>query len=109
MGYLISLSWLIIKYSQAPKKFKHAVDFGVEGNLCRENIELFKQKIKDHITDLSTWYIEGTYRKKTPALHFYNETNNLNVVFNVTNGEFITAWELVSNQVKALKTNKNVT
>jgi hypothetical protein len=85
------------------------VDFGVEGNFCRENIELFKQKIKDHIADLPTGYIEGTYRKKTPALHFYNETNNLNVVFNVTNGEFITAWELGPNQVKDLKKNKNVT
>jgi hypothetical protein len=47
---------VIIKDSQAQKKFKPAVDFEVEGNLCRENIELFKQKIKDHIANLLTGY-----------------------------------------------------
>lgn len=44
--------------AQINKKFKHAEVFGVAGNPNRKNIELFKDKIIEHINDPSTILIK---------------------------------------------------
>jgi hypothetical protein len=60
----------ILEDLQVQKKFKHAPDFGVIGNPNRENFELFKDKIAEHMRDPSTIIKEGTYKKNIVVIHY---------------------------------------
>jgi len=58
---------------QVRSKFKHAVDFEVQGNPSRENFELFKNNIIDHLRDPSTVLKKDTYTKTIDVIHYLNE------------------------------------
>lgn len=77
------------------KKFdKHAKAFGVEGKYNRENMELFKEKLKDHIQSSTTQSIESTYRKNILATYHFDNDKNLVIIVSATISEFISGWTL---------------
>ena len=92
-----------IQDSQIQLKFKHANDFGVIGNPNRENFELFKDKVIEHMKDPSTKIIEGRYRKNLEVTHWVNEDTGLNVMINSTDNKFISGWKLGDKQLEKLK------
>ena len=64
---------VILDNKQLQKKFKHAGDFGVEGNYNKENLNLYKQKLENHLKHPGTELIEGVYRGDDVD-HFHNIT-----------------------------------
>nr|WP_239524535.1 colicin D domain-containing protein [Halogeometricum borinquense] len=87
---------------QLNAKFKHANDFGIDGNWNKENKQRFEQALREHITDKATKVIEGTYHKQ-PAIHYYNPQTKNNVMI-YPDGEFWSAWKLSGEQEKHLLT-----
>lgn len=82
---------------QLQKKYKHAKDFGVEGNYSKENAAKFKSAIDQHVADPATQVIEGTYRG-VPVTHFINPQTGLNVVAD-SSGQFLSGWKLSQQQL----------
>jgi hypothetical protein len=72
---------VIITDKQAQKKLQsHGEDFGLKvesgdkyPKLNRENINIFKENMKQHIKNPETKRIKGTYRKKVEAIQFVND------------------------------------
>jgi hypothetical protein len=58
--------------------------FGVPGNPYRENFQLFKDRLIDHMIDPSTIIKEVTYKKVIAVKHFFNLDKGLNVMINDT-------------------------
>jgi hypothetical protein len=84
---------------QLQKKFKHAVDFGVEGNYNKENAAKFNSAINQHVNAPDTQTIQGTYRNaNNPVIFYLNKKTGLNVISSPT-GEFISGAKLNNNQV----------
>ncbi len=54
---------------QLQSKFKHAGDFGVDGNYNRANAARFSEALNQHINRPLTTAIEGTYRG-SPVTHY---------------------------------------
>lgn len=94
----------IIEDSQIRRKFKHAADFGVIGNFNRENFELFKDKIIEHMKDPSTVIKDGTFKKIIEVTHYFNADTGLNVMVRQEDGTFISGWLLTNEQQQNLKT-----
>jgi len=92
-----------ISYSQAQSKFKHAKAFGVIGNPNRKTVQLFQDKMVEHMRDPETIKIKATYRKHEEVIHYFNPRTNLTVMKNATDNKFISGWKLNSKQVKYLK------
>lgn len=92
----------IIKDLQIQRKYKHAPNFGVTGNLNRENIELFKNKIIKHMKDPSTVVKKGTYKKNIEVIHYFNAGTDLNVMIREDNGTFLSGWLLTDKQRNSL-------
>lgn len=90
--------------AQIQVKFKHANAFGIIGERNRENLELFKDKVIEHMKDPSTKIIEGKYKKNIKATHYLNENTGLNVMINATSTKFISGWKLGDQQLEKLKT-----
>ena len=88
-------------HSKPQKKCEIVGNFVTLRNYDKKNIQLFKQKILDHINDPNTIAIAGKYHEDI-AIHFYNPKTNLNVMKN-TNGEFWSAWKLSGRQHHFLK------
>ncbi len=86
-------------------KFKHAADFGIEGNYSPENAKLFQQALEDHIANAQQ--ITGTYRGAGPVTHYYNPATDLWVG---VNGQdiFISGWKLGAKQIAHLLSHGNV-
>lgn len=80
------------------KKFKHARDFGVNGNYNPTNATKFQEAIQRHVADKGTKVIQGTYRGD-PVRHFVNPTTGLNVVKDAS-GNFVSGWKLSVEQLK---------
>lgn len=80
------------------KKFKHANDFGVEGNYSVDNAAKFKQAIENHVNSSSTKVIRGTYHGQ-PVKHYVNPQTGLNVIKD-SSGQFVSGWKLSSAQLK---------
>ena len=70
-------NYIIMKDYQVLKKFKHANDFGVIGNACRENFEIFKNKLIDHMKDPGTVIKKGTFKKDINVTHYTNYETSL--------------------------------
>ena len=56
------------------KKFKHAGDFGVDGNYNPDKAGEFKQAIVDHVNSPGTREIVGTYRGNPVTFHVNQNT-----------------------------------
>jgi hypothetical protein len=93
----------IIKDLQVQKKFKHAADFGVIGNPNRENFELFKDKMAEHMRDPSTIIKDGTYKKNIEVMHYFNEDTALNVMIRQDDNTFLSGWKLNNEQRQKVK------
>jgi hypothetical protein len=89
----------ILDDSQILMKFKHAKDFQVYGKANRKNFELFKDAIERHMRDPGTRIINGTFRNE-PVIHFFNEGNSLNAMFDPETMTFVSLWELKDKQYK---------
>ncbi|EMA26811.1 colicin D domain-containing protein [Haloarcula argentinensis] len=85
--------------SQIDSKYKHADDFGVNGNKNPENKERFKEAIAEHAVDPDTEVIEGKYKRlegDQSVTHIYNSRTGNNVI--VDDGEFLTGYKLTADQ-----------
>lgn len=80
------------------KKFKHAKDFGVNGNYNPASASKFQHAIEKHVADSSTKVVQGTYRGD-PVRHYINPKTGLNVVKDVA-GNFVSGWKLSPAQLK---------
>lgn len=92
-----------MKDSQVLKKFKHANDFGVIGNVCRENFEIFKNKLIDHMKDPVIVKKKGTFKKDINVKHYTNYETGLNVMLRNDTNEFFSCWKLGKKQLKNVK------
>ncbi|SDY31251.1 colicin D domain-containing protein [Thermoactinomyces sp. DSM 45892] len=92
---------------QLQKKFKHAKDFGVEGNYNKANAAKFEEAMQAHIKNPDTQVIPGTYRGKMPVTHYFNPNTGLNVMSDAV-GNFHSGWELGQKQIEYLLKNGNV-
>jgi hypothetical protein len=93
----------ILEDLQVRKKFTHAPDFGILGNPNRENYELFKDRIIDHIQNPSTRIKKGTYKKNIEVLHYFNEETGLNVMIRQNDKTFLSGWKLNNQQLQNVK------
>lgn len=96
-------NYVIMKDSQVLKKFKHAYDFGVTGKPCRQNFEIFKNKIMDHMKNPSTVVRKGTFKKNIDVTHYTDYETGLNVIIRNDNNEFLSCWKLRDKQLKNVK------
>ena len=112
-GELVNLT--ITEGQLIHKLAKHGVDFGVPRNNNKNkvqcdrthvNLDIFRQRTIDTIKVGQR--IDGTYQVNTPAVHFYDKTTDLNVIFNATSGNYIAGWELSERQLNDLIQNQNV-
>ncbi|MDS0474450.1 colicin D domain-containing protein [Natrinema sp. 1APR25-10V2] len=87
--------------SQVQSKFKHADDFGVEGNWNTQNKRRYKDALSEHILNPDTEIIEGTYRGRS-VKHIYNSGTGNNVMLN-SDGEFVSGWKLSKKQRQHLE------
>ncbi len=71
-------------------EFKHASDFGIDGNWNSENGAAFDQALQDHIANAPE-QIPGTYRGITPVTHYYDPSTQLWAGVN-ENGGLEGAW-----------------
>jgi len=83
---------------QLQSKFKHAADFGVEGNYSPANGQAFESAIKAHVQSPGVRVIEGTYRGN-PARIFLDPDTGLAVVTKPS-GEFVSGWRLSAPQLE---------
>jgi hypothetical protein len=84
----------------------HASDWGITANRNNPNLEIFKQKLTDHINKPYIQVINGTYRGQ-PAIFYYEPGTNL-TVFTYPNGQLWGAWKFSGDQANYLKTTGNV-
>ena len=84
---------IVLKDEIVYRKYKHAKDFGVEGkHPTRENREIFKDKIIDHLTNSTTKRKPGTYRNND-VIHYWNNKTDINFMINATTREMISGWK----------------
>jgi len=76
------------------KKFKHASDFGVDGNNNKANQAKFKAALEDHMKSPDTAE-KGTYGYVDNSKVFFNSNTN-NVVIIDENNNFVSAFKLSS-------------
>lgn len=81
------------------------MEFGIAGTPNRENFELFKKKLVEHMTDPSTKIIEGTFKKVIQVTHYFNEDTGLNVMVRKDNDNFLSGWAVTENQGTNIKNN----
>ena len=77
---------------QLQAKFKHAADFGVNGNYSKPNAGEFNSAINQHINSPGIRTISGTYRGQS-VIHYVNPNTGLNVISSPS-GQFISGWKL---------------
>ena len=83
---------------QLQKMFKHAKDFGVEGNFNKANADKFNQAIQKHVNSPGTKEIQGTYRGG--SVTFQTDPNTGLTVIQNPNGSFLSGWKLNPQQLQ---------
>jgi hypothetical protein len=78
---------------QVQEKFKHAIDFGINGNYSLDNASRFVDAMKQHVNSAGTQVIQGTYRTTIQTINYFNQGTGLNV-FTDTENNFISGWKL---------------
>jgi hypothetical protein len=87
-------------------EYKHAPDFGVDGNWNKANGDAFKKAIQDHI-DNAPVKIEGTYRGTQPVTHYYDPSTQRWASVDA-DGQLVAAWKLSIAQAEYLVSNGNI-
>jgi len=88
---------------QIKRKFKHAENFGIQGNNYNPSKgKEFQKAIESHVYSPDTIKIKGTYRWNN-VIHYFNPKTNNNVITN-SNGDFISGWRLDADQIKNVTT-----
>ena len=90
---------------QIQKKFKHAIDFGINGNFDSNNSQLFKNSIQSFVNS-NTKIIGGKYRGQLADIHF-NYTTGQAIVL-TSSGGFWTGWKLSPAQYQAFTNTLNM-
>jgi hypothetical protein len=90
---------------QLQEKYKHAKDFGIEGNYNKDNLKIFENAIKEHISKAQK--IEGLYRNDIKVTHYFDPATKNNVIID-SNGNFISSWKLSPAQVMNLLKHGNI-
>ncbi|WP_115644221.1 colicin D domain-containing protein [Bergeyella zoohelcum] len=83
---------------QLQAKFKHAADFGVQGNWSNAAGNKFNSVINQHINSKGVKDINGTHRGNN-VMHYVNPKTGLNVI-STPSGNVISGWKLNSSQLK---------
>ncbi len=83
--------------------YKHAKDFGVEGNANNKTLAQLRKSIQKHVDQKETQIIEGTYHNKE-VTHHYNPNTKLNVIKN-KEGELVTGFKLKPRQATHIELN----
>ncbi|MDX1920547.1 MAG: hemagglutinin repeat-containing protein, partial [Candidatus Caenarcaniphilales bacterium] len=99
LGKMINSSSKILTTSmkQLQSKFKHAIDFGVQGNYSKLNVLKFNSAINQHINSGNIKVIKGTYHGQA-AVHYLDPSSGLNVIAK-PNGQFWSGWKLSPEQL----------
>lgn len=92
---------------QLQKKFKHAVDFNISGNVNSEGLKSFEKALKAHIDDPLTQKITGKYRWNQDVYHYFNPETKIDVMTKM-DGNFISGWKLSETQMSDLIGDGNV-
>ena len=87
---------LNIATKKLQKKFKHAIDFGIEGNYNPSKAKLFGEAITNHIDDAATAAYQSTYRGQDVFVHMKDGLG----VLTDTSGEFISGWKFTQEQIE---------
>lgn len=87
---------------QLQSKFKHAADFGIQGNYNAANGTAFRSAINQHINSPGVQVMQGTYRGN-PVTHYVNPQTGLNAMSNSA-GEFLSGWKLSPQQLQHVLT-----
>jgi len=93
---------LKITISQLEKKFKHAVDFGVNEGRSKVGFEQFGRAIQDFVKQGSNKVINGTFRGQPATFHVDPQTG-LSVIKDAS-GKFLSAWKLNVDQLRNVLT-----
>jgi len=83
---------------QLQKKFKHAKDFGVDGNYNPANGKRFEKAVDDFINDAATQNRAGTYHGNPVTLSFNPSTGNCVILGQ--DGGFVSGWKLTYEQLQ---------
>ncbi|HEV2474070.1 MAG TPA: colicin D domain-containing protein [Chthonomonadales bacterium] len=87
-------------------EFKHAAQFGIEGDWSKSTAELFQEAIEQHIANAPV-RIAGTFRGTIPVTHYFDAETGLWAAVD-RNGFLRAAWKLSPKQVKFLLSVPNV-
>ena len=87
-------------------EYKHASDYGVNGNWNKANGASFEQAIRNQINSVKN-PILGTYRGTQQVYHFYDPKTGLNTMIDM-DGNFVGGWMLSAEQIFNLLTTGNV-
>jgi hypothetical protein len=90
---------IITLKTQLQKKFKHAKDFGINGNANKQTLNQFSDAITNHVKAPTTKVIEGTYHQTQKVIHYVDPSTGLNVMKDYQ-GKFISTWKLSPEQLR---------
>ena len=85
---------------QLQAKFKHAKDFGIEGNFSSSNAKRYSDAIKRHISSSETEVVKGVYRGNE-SLIFIDRQTRLGVITK-PDGSFVSGWRLTEDKITHL-------
>jgi len=71
---------------QLQKKYKHAFNFGIDGNYNLKNKQLFRQRLIDHMKSVIP--MDGTFHGDA-VYHYLDNDTGLNVMINKNTKKFI--------------------
>ena len=91
---------------QLQKKFKHAKDFGVEGNYNLEKANKFNEAIQKHINSPSVKEFDGIYHGDPVVFHV--DPNTGLMVMQKPDGAFISGWKLSDKQLEHVLNDKKL-
>lgn len=77
---------------QLQAKFKHAIDFGIQGSFNRTRAEEFEAALRAHVAAPSTRIVVGTFRRQEVLCHVNSDTGL--AVLTDRAGTFVSAWKL---------------
>ena len=90
---------IITLKTQLQRKFKHAKDFGINGNANKQTLTQFSDAITNHVKAPTTKVIKGTYHQTQKVIHYVAPSTGLNVMKDYQ-GKFISTWKLSPEQLK---------
>lgn len=84
--------------AQLQAKFKHAIDFGIEGSYNRRRAGDYAAAMQAHVASSSTRVVLGSFRGGQSVV-LYVDPENLLVVMTDRDSVFISGWKLSDRQL----------